>query len=53
MQHNLIDKLKDIVGDTQVLVDGDLSAYEVQELSIRKENLEDIFMKYYEKEVKK
>ena len=29
MQHNLIDKLRGIVGDTQVLVDGDLSAYEL------------------------
>ncbi len=29
MQYDLIDKLKAIVGDTQVLVDGDLSAYEV------------------------
>ena len=29
MQHNLIDKLRSIVGDTQVLVDGDLSAYEL------------------------
>ena len=29
MQHNLIDRLRDIVGSTQVLVDGDLSAYEL------------------------
>ena len=29
MQHNLIDRLRDIVGITQVLVDGDLSAYEL------------------------
>ena len=29
MQHNLIDKLRSIVGHTQVLVGGDLSAYEL------------------------
>ncbi len=46
------DKYKFIYrGDIDVFVK-DLSTYEVQELSIRKENLEDTFMKYYEKEVK-
>lgn len=46
------DKYKFIYrGDIDTFVK-DLSTYKVQELSIRKENLEDTFMKYYEKEVK-